>query len=255
MKFISLIIFLSFFSLQVQGQQIDTLYDYFNKKEIRKIIFTKNDTIRTVKYWKEAIRSIEYTTTLKGCHTSIHRDTFFDSSNKIRLICENKASFLSNANCCDSLLSIKSYFKYKKGQLVEKASFKRIGNYSDCPCGTWEFIQTDQANIKKEFTSCDNSTLDNIIFVETIWSPDKEYCLELYKEKMLFAMPGQGSDQIATLVLKDKNGNTLNYVSGNSNSDEKSMYRDLEIKWDMEKSLVEYGLARSFELKNNSCKK
>ena len=79
-------------------------------------------------------------------------------------------------------------------------------------------------------------------------APNEEYCLEIYKEKIFWAMPGQGSDHMATIHLLDGHGRMINSVTGNSLPDESILLRDIEIRWDLEDNKIWYGRARYFEV-------
>lgn len=248
-----LIFFLCSWFAQGYSQKIDTLYwhDAVNKHHIngvKRIVLTINDsTYKTTKYWKGKITAINYTGILNGCLTPIKKDTLFENGNEVRSVIKNEVLWLGKSSNCDSLLLVQHIKTFRKGQFVEEATLKRLGEFADCPCGTWKYYKDNEEIHAEEFGSCYDSKLDNLILMKTVWSPDKEYKLELYKEQLLFAMPGQGSDHMATIILKDKDDKTLQYVS--SNSIESIMYRDIEVEWEMNKGRVWYGKARLIDFK------
>ncbi|MDO5977327.1 hypothetical protein [Flavivirga spongiicola] len=252
-----LIFFLCNSFMQGFSQKTDTLYwhnalNKYDINEIREIKFTINDsTYKKVGYWKGKIISIKYTGRVNKCLISIKQDTLYTQNGaEIHSIIKNEAFQLGQKSNCDSLLLIKKIKKYRKGQLIQESILKRVGEFSDCPCGEWKFYKNTKLVGSKEFSSCYDSKQDNITLMKTVWNPDKQFKLELYEEQMPFAMPGGGSDNMATIILKDKNGKMLNYIS--SNSTESTMYRNIEIKWDMDEKIVWYGKARLFELKKKT---
>ena len=87
--------------------------------------------------------------------------------------------------------------------------------------------------------------------MHTICSEHNEYCLEIFREKMYFAMPGQGSDHMATIILKDQTGRILDKITSKSNPDRSIMLRDVEVRWKLEENQIWYGKARYFEVKKN----
>lgn len=80
-------------------------------------------------------------------------------------------------------------------------------------------------------------------------SPDGKFMIEVYVEELPIAMPGQGGDAMAKVVLKDNEGKVL----GRSTKECATMYRDLEINWDYENDTVWYGRAHGFNLKTGEC--
>jgi hypothetical protein len=236
-------LFLSIYSIQGYSQKVDTIaWDDVSGR----IKYTFNDsTFKTVRYWKGNISSIKYTGLINGCLTSIKSDTLFDIE-KVRKITHYKIHQLSNSKDCDSLVLIKSVDLYNNEKLATTLKFKQVDDLADCPCGRWTYYnEKGEIDNYKDFESCYNIKLNNLDFIESVWSPDRNYYLELYKEKMMFAMPGQGSDHMATIILKTKNGTVLQYIS--SNATESIMYRDIKIEWNMDKKKVWYGVARIFK--------
>ncbi|WP_108869362.1 hypothetical protein [Aquimarina aquimarini] len=251
-KYILIILLISYFA-EGFAQTRDTIYwhDATNKTDINgihKIVHHLTDsTNKTVDYWKGNIVSIKYTGVLQGCSTSIETDTLFNKQGtEIKGIIANEVRWLGNSKDCDSLLLVKTLNIYNKGTLKNVFKYKQVGEFADCPCGTWSLYSNGKIQRKQEFGSCYDSTLENITLMRTEWSPDKKYQLELYQEQMPFAMPGQGSDHMATIILKNKRGEVLNYIS--SNSKENTMYRNIEIRWDLDNNTVWYGKARAFDL-------
>ncbi len=239
---------------QVFAQKTDTVFwaDATNIGDlngIKEIVISINDSsFKTIKYRQGKITSIEYTGIINNCLTSIEKDTIFEKNGKgIKAIIRNEVLSLDNGSNCDSLLLVKHIKYYEKGLLVEEIALKRLGEFADCPCGTWKYYENNKLTHIEEFDFCYNSRLSNLTLIETVWSPDKQFKLELYKQQMQFAMPGQGSDHLATIILKDKDNKTLKYIS--SNSIESIMYRDIHIEWEMTKKRVWYGRSRLFDLK------
>ena len=233
--------------------QIDTLYTYgttdkSDPNNIRKMIFTLNDsTKRTAFYWKGKITTIEYTGTRYGCPTPIQADTAYDRTGMaIRRITRNQVTPLGQYGNCDSLLLVQTTQKYQQGQLTEVMQTKRLGLFSEGPCGEWSAYKDGELLGQKTFGSCYDGTMEHLVLTDTIWSPDRQFKLELYKEQLPFAMPGQGSDHVATVILKDKNDQILQYISGHT--EEKILYRDLQIKWALDQQRVWYGEIDYFEL-------
>ena len=54
--------------------------------------------------------------------------------------------------------------------------------------------------------------------------------MDIYEEPMLFAMPGGGSDNYATLILRHANGEFIGEVNGDSGNCA-VMLRDVEVFW------------------------
>ena len=80
----------------------------------------------------------------------------------------------------------------------------------------------------------------------THWSPDSSLFVEVYKENLTLALPGQGSDHIAIIVLKTRSGEILQIVD--SNSKNKILHRNFQgVKWEMDKNLLFYGNGRYIE--------
>ncbi|GEM_PF-2269777 len=78
-------------------------------------------------------------------------------------------------------------------------------------------------------------------------SPDGKYRLIVYKVPMLSAMPGQGSDHMAIVELRDKYGRLFARLS--DNDPDAVMVRDIDIsnvEWT--KSDVTFAVARMFKL-------
>lgn len=253
-------ILLTFFSMvcyfQVFSQRVDTIYwnNSSNEQEryrIKEINLTINDSVfKSTKYrWNGKIKSIEYTGIVNGCLTSIKHDTIFDNNgNEIKTIKENHVIIApNNSTECDSFLLVQNIKIYKQGHLTMEAQVKRLGQFADCPCGNWKFYENNEVINTMDFDSCYDSKLSNLVLMKTVWSPDKSFYLELYKEQMLWAFPGSGSDHMATIILKNKNGKILNYVS--SNSDKAILYSDIEIEWYIEERKVRYSRSLFFELK------
>ncbi len=253
---IRLIFFFFIWLTQGFSQKTDSLYQYeavdeYNLNGFKEIVHTINDSVyKTIKYRKRKIISIKYTGRINECFTPIKQDTLYtQNGDEIRTIIKNEVVQLSKSSNCDSLLLVQKIKRYKTGQLIEEFNLKRVGRFSDHPCGKWNtFYMNNELKESKEFDSCYDNKLNNLILVDTVWSPDKQFVLELYKEQLFFAMPGQGSDHMATIILKDKNGRVLNYISSNSNSDERVMYTSIEIEWDMNEKRVWYAKAKSFDL-------
>ena len=248
-KIFLLLLSLSCFT-QVSAQKTDTVFWYhaanrYDLVGIKEIILTINDsTFKSTNYFKGKVTAVKYTGIVNGCRTPIQTDTLFDrSGGGVRVVIENEVQMLHKSTNCDSLLLVQRTKVYSNnGQLSRTASIKRIGQFGDCPCGAWKYYSDGAEIAAQEFASCYDDQLSNLDFVETVWSPNLAYKLELYKEKMLIAAPGGGSDHMATIILKDKDDKVVSYVS--SNSSENIMYRDIEIRWEMEKERVWYGKAR-----------
>ncbi|TPN82976.1 hypothetical protein [Aquimarina algicola] len=241
------------------AQKADTLYwhDATTKNDlnaIKEIVVHINDSIdKKTAYWKGKITSVQYTAQVNECRIPIQQDTFYArNSDEIRATITNEMIQLGKKTNCDSILRIRKIKRYSNKQLVQEVMLKRIGDFADCPCGEWKFYENNKVAKRQAFGSCDDSKLDNIFLVKTIWSPNKQFKLELYKEQMLFAMPGQGSDHMATILLKDKNDTMLQYISSNSKDDEVIMYRDIEVDWDLNQKIVWYGRGRLFYLEKDT---
>ena len=81
-------------------------------------------------------------------------------------------------------------------------------------------------------------------------SPDGKYTLAIYEEPMFFAMPGGGSDNFATLILRHSNGELIGKVNSNSGSCA-VLLRDVEIVWSDE--WVYYVRSVAINFKTGEC--
>lgn len=95
------------------------------------------------------------------------------------------------------------------------------------------------------FASCGQISINGQL-QSTHWSPDSTMYVEVYKEKLEFAMPGQGSDHTAIIVLRRADGTVENVVDGNSMNSIllRSFYG---VSWDMERKKLNYAPARNLE--------
>jgi len=80
----------------------------------------------------------------------------------------------------------------------------------------------------------------------TYWSPDSSLLVEVYKEDLKMAMPGQGGDHSAIIVLKKSSGEILSQVDGNSTN--QILHRSFHhVTWEMDKNMLSYAPARCIE--------
>jgi len=84
----------------------------------------------------------------------------------------------------------------------------------------------------------------------TEFSPDGKYKLDVYEEPLFFAFPGGGGDNLATLVLRGKDGRFIGKVTGESDSCG-VMSRNLEISWHDE--YVMYARVRVIYFATGAC--
>ncbi len=82
-------------------------------------------------------------------------------------------------------------------------------------------------------------------FVQSYTSPDGRYTLEIYAGRRLFAMPGDGSSNMAILVLK-KGWRKIATVTPEDDCCS-IMVSDVQVQWN--NTYVSYGVARSIDLK------
>lgn len=80
-------------------------------------------------------------------------------------------------------------------------------------------------------------------------SPDGNYVLEVYQVKSSFAMPGQGSDVMAYIIIKNNEGETI----GKTTDECGIIYQDIEVSWDLLNHWVFYGTAHGFNLATGLC--
>ncbi len=93
--------------------------------------------------------------------------------------------------------------------------------------------------------SCGQQNIDGTLH-STHWSPDSTLCLEVYKEKLTMALPGQGGDHSAIIVLKKNDGEILHIVDGNSMN--QILLRGFQgVHWEMERNILTYAPARKIE--------
>ena len=90
---------------------------------------------------------------------------------------------------------------------------------------------------------------DQFMFSE--YSPDKQYRVDVYTKRRLFAMPGDGGlySRTAVVVLKNKWGWTI----GKTSDECDVLYDYIEIEWDYSSNEVKYAKARSINLKTGKC--
>lgn len=80
-------------------------------------------------------------------------------------------------------------------------------------------------------------------------SPDGNYTLEVYRQKTFFAMPGQSSDAMASIIVKNRQGEILGEITNECGI----MYQDIEVNWDLPAHWVSYGMAHGFNLNTGLC--
>ncbi len=80
----------------------------------------------------------------------------------------------------------------------------------------------------------------------THWSPDSSYFLEVYKQKLSFALPGQGSDHMAIMALRRSTGELVHLVD--SNSPYQILHRSFNsVKWEVGQNILSYAPGRYIE--------
>lgn len=95
------------------------------------------------------------------------------------------------------------------------------------------------------FSACGQLSVDGEL-QSTHWSPDSSLYVEVYKENQNFALPGQGSDHLAIIVLCKRDGAVLQVVD--SGSPNKILLRDFHsIHWEMGQNRLSYALGRYLE--------
>lgn len=86
-----------------------------------------------------------------------------------------------------------------------------------------------------------NGTLTN-----TSWSPDSSLYVEVYKEHLTMALPGQGGDHSAIVVLRKKSGEIIQKVDKSSSS--QILHRDFHrVGWSIDKNMLSYAPGRFME--------
>ena len=247
-----LLLIITLFSLfsPVDGQFVDTVFwnDNLGLKGIEKLRFINyhmGDTVRVVEYWKGKVISVKYQTRIKACIVPILTDTVYseyDRTNYNTIL--HKTVNLANSGNCDSLIKIHYFSAYKNGEQLMTGSYKYVGSYGKCPCGTWKYFNPE-TRIQK-YLPCESKEIDNISLTKTYWRPDSSCYVELFKEDLPFAMPGQGSDHSATLVLKNRSGKVVRVVS--SESSESVLHRSVHgISWLPSRNMLSYGPGKYIE--------
>jgi hypothetical protein len=239
------ILFLIVVTDYLYAQKIDTIsYDGV----ISSINYTMGDTVRKVNYVNGKIYTIKNYASFYGCITPILTDTIYPDDTNYFMTNEHEIIQLGGSKSCDSLLRITTNRTYENDKLKGVAQYKYVGPFGGCPCGQWTFYKDEVRTI--ELTNCMSSKLDNITLTSTHWKSDSTYSIEVYKENLQMAMPGQGGDHSATIVLKNKSGEIINVVS--SSSKESVMHRDVSIAWDSKKNRVYYARGKSIEWINEN---
>ena len=236
--------------LPLKAQDVDTVFwsgnDFQGKSRIRSITETERDTLRTVHYWQGAVTRIEYQAMIKACLTPVLTDTVYSQSDPAYLATvSHHLHQLSGSASCDSMLRISTTRVYQNDTIQRVARFKKIGSFAKCPCGKWEFFDSGNLVFDTTLIPCNSRTLDNITLSYISWKPDSSYYLEVYKEQLLHAMPGQGSDHSATLILLNQSGETIKVIS--SSSSESVLFREVSISWYEDKNMLSYAKAKNME--------
>ena len=96
--------------------------------------------------------------------------------------------------------------------------------------------------------SCFSSGQENIngSLQSTHWSPDSTMYLEVYKQDLKHALPGQGSDHMAIIALRNSKGELVHLVDENSSN--KVLLREFHsVHWETGKNMLNYAPARYIE--------
>ncbi len=246
----SLVILLLILLNKMYAQNTDTIFwsgtDFTGIDRIRSINQSFGDTIKQTSYWKGKVLRIEYKAMLNACPVPVLTDSFYSESDTGYFsTIQHNILHLSGSMKCDSILCISTERSYQNGIIQGKAQFKTLGPYAKCPCGIWEFYDEGKLVFDTLLIPCENTVLNNIELSFVSWRPDSSFYVEVYKEKNLFALPGQGSDHSATIVLKKNSGEIIKVVS--STSSESVMVRSVNIAWVPDKNMLSYAKARTIE--------
>lgn len=95
------------------------------------------------------------------------------------------------------------------------------------------------------FVSC-GQIVKNGELHSTHWSPDSTMYVEVYKEKIEYALPGQGGDHSAIIVLRNSDGEVVKIVDGSSMNS--ILLRSFSgVSWYMDRKKLNYAPARNLE--------
>lgn len=221
------------------AQHVDTLYS------------SDSLIIKRVEYYANGkVQSIKHTKTQFGCVIPVLIDSVYYESGELVATEEHDVHFMKNSRSCDSLFKKSTITLYQDGDLQGINRYKEIGPFAKCPCGEWQSFNDGQVVFERTFVSCQSKNLSNLELTDIFWSPDSVYFVELYKETSSMAMPGQGGDHMATIILKTKSGDTVKVVSGKSSQSE--LHREIHrIKWQLDKNKLQFTLLRYIEWVND----
>lgn len=236
------------------AQPSDTLY-WSESTQARQITYHLQDSIHRIVEFstKGKVVEVKHEQTIQGMFIPVYTDSIWSASNPdFFALNKHQHQFLGDVKVSDSLLKVETISLFFLGEIRRSYQMKTYGSYAQCPCGQWQFYEDHRLDFDTTFISCYTSEVNNIQLTKTSWSPDSNYYAELYKEQMLMAMPGQGGDHMATIILKQANGNIIKLVSSASGGEWTTMHREVSMRWAMDRNTFHYGKARSMKLESEA---